>query len=87
MGFFDRLAGKPDSPAPAGGNGVPMPSGIDAPVTGVAPRLITARERLEQKDVAGALAIYEEVLAAAGSSTWSPRAMTPCATARQPAST
>jgi hypothetical protein len=66
MGFFDRLAGKPDSPAPTGGNGLPFGSGIDSPVSGVAPRLITAREKLEEKDLPGALAIYDEVLASAG---------------------
>jgi hypothetical protein len=62
MGFFDRLAGKP---APGTGNGG-APSPIDAPVSGVAPRLITAREKLEERDLPGALAIYEEVLASAG---------------------
>jgi hypothetical protein len=66
MGFFDRLTGKSDSPAPAGGNGVPASPGSDVPVTGVAPRLIAARDKLEQKDLPGALAIYEEVLATAG---------------------
>jgi hypothetical protein len=35
-------------------------------VSGVAPRLIAARERLDAKDLAGALAIYEEVLEVAG---------------------
>jgi hypothetical protein len=65
MGFFDRLTGKPDSPAPAGGT-VPVAPGTDAPVTGVAPRLVAARDKLEQKDLPGALTIYEEVLATAG---------------------
>lgn len=35
-------------------------------MSGVAPRLIAARERLDAKDLAGALSIYEEVLASAG---------------------
>ena len=61
MGFFDRLSGKPASP----GNGAPAPA-VDAPVSGIAPRLITARERLEEKDLPGAMAIYEEVLSTAG---------------------
>jgi hypothetical protein len=64
MGFFDRLAGKPATPAPdSTGKGAP---GFDPSVSGVAPRLITARERLEEKDLKGAIAIYEEVLATAG---------------------
>jgi hypothetical protein len=64
MGFFDKLAGKHPSPAPGSGNGTP--GSIDAPVSGVAPRLITARERLEEKDLPGAMKIYEDVLVTAG---------------------
>jgi len=64
MGFFDRLAGKPTPPSGNGSGGAP--SAFDLPVSGVAPRLITAREKLEEKDLPGALAIYEEVLATAG---------------------
>ena len=64
MGFFDRLAGKPATPAPdAAGRGAP---GLDPSLSGVAPRLITARERLEEHDLKGAMAIYDEVLATAG---------------------
>lgn len=57
MGFFDRLSAKKDSqptddkPAAAGG---------------VLPQLAEARAKLETKDVSGAMAIYEAVLAAAG---------------------
>jgi hypothetical protein len=58
MGFFDKLAGKPSSPPPAAA-GTP----VDQPVSGTAPRLIAAREKLEEKDLAGAMQIYEEVLA------------------------
>jgi hypothetical protein len=65
MGFFDRLAGKPAPSIPGGGSAAPA-SPFDAPVSGVAPRLITARERLEAKDLPGAMQIYEEVLATAG---------------------
>jgi hypothetical protein len=65
MGFFDRLAGKPASSAPGNGSGSPA-SAFDAPVSGVAPRLIGARQKLEDKDLPGAMAIYEEVLATAG---------------------
>ena len=65
MGFFDRLAGKPASPAPGSENAAPAAT-FDPSVSGVAPRLITAREKLEQNDLPGAMAIYEEVLAGAG---------------------
>lgn len=65
MGFFDRLSGKSASPGPGNGSGTPAPA-FDAPVSGVAPRLITAREKLENKDLPGAMAIYEEVLSTAG---------------------
>src|ERR1700722_4399727 len=65
MGFFDRLAGKPAPSVPGGGPAAPA-SAFDAPVSGVAPRLITARERLEARDLPGAMQIYEEVLATAG---------------------
>ena len=64
MGFFDRLAGKPASSTPEGGNGTP--SNFDPSVSGVAPRLIAAREKLDAKDLKGALAIYEELLATSG---------------------
>jgi hypothetical protein len=65
MGFFDRLAGKPASPSPE--NGASANAGpLDVSVSGVAPRLIAAREKLEEKDLPGALAIYEEVLSTAG---------------------
>jgi len=65
MGFFDRLAGKPASPAHGSENAAPAAT-FDASVSGVAPRLITAREKLEQNDLPGAMTIYEEVLADAG---------------------
>ncbi|MDI1248135.1 MAG: hypothetical protein PSV13_04550 [Lacunisphaera sp.] len=67
MGFFDRLSPrKPEVPSAA----VPaMP--VDAvpektaAAGGVLPRLTEARAKLRAKDLPGALAIYEEVLAAA----------------------
>jgi hypothetical protein len=66
MGFFDRFAGKQPTPA-AGDAGATPPAGPAEPsVSGVAPRLVAARERLDAKDLAGALAIYEEVLSVAG---------------------
>jgi hypothetical protein len=64
MGFFDRLAGK--SATPSGANGAPVSAGADSAGSGVTARLVPAREKLEQKDLPGAMAIYEEVLADAG---------------------
>lgn len=59
MGFFDRLAnGKPLSNNPGGEK--PAIAG------GVMPQLAEARAKLEAKDLPAALAIYEQVLAAAG---------------------
>lgn len=72
MGFFDRLAGKKSTPAPAPApkppTPAPAPAADSAPLAAgnVLPRLAAARERLEAKDLPGALAIYEEVLAGAG---------------------
>ncbi len=67
MGFFDRFsARKPDS-VPAN-PAVPAETSAlaPAPVGGVKARLLAARERLEAKDLPGAMAIYDEVLATAG---------------------
>ena len=59
MGFFDRLAnGKPLSNNP--GEDKPAIAG------GVMPLLAEARTKLDTKDLPGAMAIYEQVLAAAG---------------------
>ncbi|MCC6415949.1 MAG: hypothetical protein IT582_08575 [Opitutaceae bacterium] len=70
MGFFDRLAGKktpvssPVVPAPAP---APVATPASPALSGnIMPRLIAARAKLEAKDVPGAIAIYEEVLAVAG---------------------
>ena len=61
MGFFDRFsAKKQEQPA------APAAPSSEASAGGVMPRLVTARERLEAKDLPGALAIYEAVLAEAG---------------------
>lgn len=65
MGFFDKLAGKSTSPASPAVKGSPSAS-LDSPVSGVALRLIDAREKLEEKDLPGAMHVYEEVLAASG---------------------
>ena len=58
MGFFDRFAEKKPEPRPVS----PAPESA----TGVMARLITACERLEAKDLPGAMAIYEDVLATSG---------------------
>ena len=51
MGFFDRLSGQKPDPA------APTPAEIaTAAAGGVLPQLVTARERLEAKDLPGALA-------------------------------
>lgn len=73
MGFFDRLAyrkpaapaaARPEpEPAAAPGSLAPAP---DRTAGGVLPQLAAARERLEAKDLPGALAVYEQVIAAAG---------------------
>jgi hypothetical protein len=66
MGFFDRLgAKKNDPPAPANPATAGDPEKLAA-AGGVLPRLAAARERLDSRDLPGALAIYEEVLASAG---------------------
>lgn len=65
MGFFDRFASKKSDSASAP---APTPEAAAAAATagGVIPRLAAAREKLVAKDLPGAMAIYEEVLAAAG---------------------
>lgn len=73
MGFLDRFSGKkPVTPSPA----APPPAAPEpAPVSetppgalagGVLPQLALAREYLESDDLPAALAIYDQVLAAAG---------------------
>ena len=68
MGFFDRLTGKKSTPAAVPASPAPEPSEStpSAPGAAVKPRLAAARERLQAQDLAGAMAIYEEVLAGAG---------------------
>jgi hypothetical protein len=64
MGFFDRLSPKkPDHPPAA----VPSEPAPEKAVIagGVMPRLAEARAKLKAKDLPGALAVYEEVLAGA----------------------
>jgi len=64
MGFFDRLQGKKPS-APAATPAADAPGAATAP-SPVMPQLIEAREKLEAKELPGALALYEEALVLAG---------------------
>jgi hypothetical protein len=66
MGFFDRFGGKQAAPGSGDADAAPAAGPAEPSVSGVAPRLIAARERLDAKDLAAAMAIYEEVLAVAG---------------------
>lgn len=67
MGFFDRFTtkkpdagGAPAAPAKSPAAGAPTPA---PPAPGpTQPRLAAAREKLDAKDLPGALAIYEELL-------------------------
>jgi len=70
MGFFDKFTSKKsaagvqpaDATAPeAAVSGIPL----NPSATATKPRLATAREKLDAKDLPGALAIYEELLAGA----------------------
>ncbi|MBI5767214.1 MAG: hypothetical protein HZA93_05415 [Verrucomicrobia bacterium] len=65
MGFFDRFSAKKPAPGAASDNtpATPAPAGAQS---GALARLAAARETLDAKDLPGALAIYEEVLATAG---------------------
>lgn len=58
MGFFDRKPADQPEPAAAGDKA--------GTAGGVMPQLAAAREKLKAKDVPGAMAIYEAVLAGAG---------------------
>ena len=61
MGFFDRLSGRKTAPAASD-----TPATQPQPLADAVPRLAAARARLEAKDLPGALALYEELLAIAG---------------------
>jgi len=67
MGLFDRLLGKnvsaPATPAPTAAESAASPP---AELATVMPRLAAARACLEARDLPGALALYEPVLAEAG---------------------
>jgi len=61
MGFFDRFSEKKPAPVAA-----PTPSPAETSASEILPRLVAAREQLEAKNLPGALAIYDAVLAEAG---------------------
>jgi hypothetical protein len=62
MGFFDRFSkSKPEPTPPTNGSAEPAPAPAAA-AKGAKPLLVAAREKLEAKDLKGALALYEEVL-------------------------
>jgi hypothetical protein len=73
MGFFDRFTSKkPAAPTPAA-QPAPAPAAAPAPAPekpvaagGVLPQLAAARTKLAERDLPGALAIYDQVLAVAG---------------------
>lgn len=72
MGFFDRFSSKkpdpvpkaPEAPAPHAGSEPAAAS--PGPVLTIRARLLAARDRLDTKDLPGAMALYETVLAEAG---------------------
>lgn len=75
MGFFDRFTGKkpasapaPAAPAPAPAEPAPAASAPEKPALagGVMPQLAAARAKLDARDPKAALAIYEQIIAAAG---------------------
>jgi hypothetical protein len=80
MGFFDRFTSKKDAsaqPSSAQSAATPSdpttplspginPAAVPATASGVKALLAAAREKLEAKDLAGAMAIYEELLRTAG---------------------
>ncbi len=60
MGFFDRFSSGNPPPNPPASGQPPAATG------GVIPRLAEAKAKLEARDLAGAMAVYQEVLASAG---------------------
>ena len=73
MGFFDRFAAKkPTTPASPAPTPSAPPAQPEQPATGsgtpvaVKAQLLSAREKLEMKDLPGAMALYEDLLRVAG---------------------
>jgi hypothetical protein len=65
MGLFDRFTSKKPEP-PAATPAAAEPASAASAAGGVKPRLEAAREKLSAKDLPAALALYEELLTAAG---------------------
>ena len=61
MGFFDRLKAKGQAAGP-----IPSTPSAPDPNAAALPRLAAARQKLDAKDLPGALAIYDEVLQTSG---------------------
>jgi len=66
MGPTDQTDGNPASSPSGDATGAAPAPAAEHPVSNAGPRLAAARERLDGKDLKGALAIYDEVLAGAG---------------------
>lgn len=71
MGFFDRFASKkpstPQTPTPSPAPADQEPASTSAnPGANVKAQLVAAREKLDAHDLAGAMAIYEELVRSAG---------------------
>lgn len=67
MGIFDRFTGRKPVPPPREDNAAPAAEEPkSAAAGGVLPQLAEARAKLAANDVAAAMTIYEEILAAAG---------------------
>jgi hypothetical protein len=72
MGFFDRFSSKKTATSPAPATAAATESGKSASALvagGVLPQLAAARAKLDAKDLAGAVTIYESVLAEAADRT------------------
>jgi hypothetical protein len=65
MGLFDRFTSKNTTPEPAAPKIEPVVEKKQPPAGGVMPLLAAAREKLKENDLPGAMALYEQVLAAA----------------------
>ena len=69
MGFFDRFNSKKPAPLATPATTEPAKSANALVAGGVLPQLAAARAKLDAKDLAGAVAIYESVLAEAADRT------------------
>lgn len=68
MGFFDRFSSGQKKTPPASAPAAPATPASEKPAVAgnVIPRMAEARAKLEARDLPGAVAIYQEVLASAG---------------------